>query len=76
MEYQKRIKELRLKKGLYQRDIADIIGTSQKQYSRYETGTEMPYALLVKLSNFFETSTDYLLGKTNVKEPYPKIKKD
>ena len=71
MDYNKRIRELRLKKGLYQKDIADIIGTSQKQYSRYETGTEMPYALLVKLSNFYEVSTDYLLGKTNSKEAYP-----
>lgn len=74
MDYTNRIKELRVKKGLYQRDIADILGTTQKQYSRYENGTEMPYALLVKLSNFFEVNTDYILGKTNIKEPYPKIR--
>lgn len=74
MDYTKRLKELRVKKGLYQRDIAEMIGTSQKQYSRYETGTEMPYSLLVKLSNFYEVSTDYMLGKTDIKEPYPRRK--
>ena len=70
--YNQKIKELRERKGLYQSDIATLLDTSQQQYSRYETGTEMPYSLLIKLSIFYETSVDYILGLTNVKEPYPR----
>lgn len=70
--YSKRIKELRERKGLYQSDIANLLETSQQQYSRYENGTELPYSLLIKLAIFYETSTDYILGLTNKKEPYPK----
>ena len=70
--YNQKIKELRERKGLYQSDIATLLDTSQQQYSRYENGTEMPYSLLIKLSIFYETSVDYILGLTNVKEPYPR----
>lgn len=70
--YIQRIKELRERKGLYQSDIAKLLDTSQQQYSRYETGTEMPYSLLVKLALFYNTSVDYILGLTNIKEPYPR----
>ena len=70
--YNEKLKELRERKGLYQNDIAKLLETSQQQYSRYETGTEMPYSLLIKLALFYNTSTDYILGLTNKKEPYPK----
>lgn len=60
--YSERIKELRLRKGLKQEDIAKILRTSQQQYSRYENGTEMPYNLLIILARFYEVSIDYILG--------------
>lgn len=60
--YNEKIRYLRERKGLYQEDIAKLLGTSQQQYSRYENGTEMPYSLLIKLALFYEVSTDYILG--------------
>lgn len=60
--YSERIKELRLRKGLKQEDVAKILRTSQQQYSRYENGTEMPYNLLIILARFYEVSIDYILG--------------
>ena len=71
-----RLKDLREDKDLLQKDIAKILKTSQQQYSRYETGTEMPYEHLITLANLYNTSIDYILGITNVKEPYPRKRKD
>ena len=68
MNYNDRLRKLRVDKGLYQRDIAELLSTTQKQYSRYENGTEMPYGALKILANFYETTTDYILGLTNIKE--------
>ena len=56
--------------------IAKMLGMSQTGYSKYETGeNDIPTAVLIKLADFYRTTTDYLLGRTNVKEPYPKAKK-
>lgn len=61
---------LREKKGLRQKDVAELIGVSQVAYSYYEKGSREPdYATLVKLSDFFGVSTDYLLGLDDT--PYP-----
>lgn len=70
--YKERIRLLRERKGLIQEDVAKILNTTQQQYSRYENGTEMPYGALIILSKFYQTSIDYILGLTNVKEPYPR----
>jgi hypothetical protein len=46
---------------------------SQRIYSNYERGdVDIPTAILIKLAEFHETSTDYLLNRTNQKAPYPK----
>lgn len=71
----KRLKDLREDKDLYQKDIANLLGTTQQQYSRYETGSDMPYELLIKIALFYNTSTDYILGLTNEKKPYTRIVK-
>lgn len=70
-----RLKDLREDKDLYQEDIAHILRTSQVQYSRYETGIRyMPVYHLETLAKFYNTSIDYIVGLTNVKEPYPRKK--
>ena len=60
---------LREDKDLKQSDIADIIKTTQQQYSKYETGeSELPTKALVILADFYGVSTDYILGRTTCRE--------
>ena len=70
--YLKRLKILRINAGLKQTDIADILGIQQTVYSRYERGFQtIPLHFLVKLADFYNTSTDYLLNLTNNINSYP-----
>ena len=58
---------------LFQKDIAEYLQCTQVCYSQYELGKrDIPTEILMKLADFYNTSTDYLLGRTNIKEPYPK----
>lgn len=66
-----RLRNLREDKDLSQTEMAKIIGMSQTGYSKYETGeNDIPTSILIKLARYHHTSVDYLLGLTNVKEPY------
>ncbi|MBE6012962.1 MAG: helix-turn-helix transcriptional regulator [Lachnospiraceae bacterium] len=68
-----RLKDLRDDNELTQTDIAKILGMSQTGYSKYETGeNDIPTQILIKLADFHNTSTDYILGRTNYIKPYPK----
>ncbi len=68
-----RLKEIREDKDLLQKDVAKKLGISQVVYSRYETGIRLiPLDKLDILADFYNTSTDYLLCRTDNKEPYPK----
>ncbi len=68
----KRIRDLREDKDLTQTDIAKIIKCTQACYSYYENGTrDIPTDVLIRLAKFYNTSTDYLLGLTNQRNPYP-----
>jgi len=68
-----RLRDLRENNDLKQSDIANTLNTSQSTYSKYERGArEVPLDVLIKLADFYNTSVDYLLGRTNVREPYPK----
>ena len=68
-----RLKEIREDRDLKQSDIAKILKISQVQYSRYETGIRLiPLDKIAILSSFYNTSVDYLIGKTDVRKPYPK----
>lgn len=70
---QLRIRDLREDRDLKQREVAEYIGCSQQTYSRYENGTVQPTpATLEKLSVFYGTSVDYLLGLTDDPRPYPR----
>ncbi len=68
-----RIRDLREDKDLNQTAVAEMLGMSQTGYSKYETGeNDIPTTILIKLSRFYNTSIDYLLGETDCKDRYPK----
>ena len=63
MDYQDIIRNLREDADLTQQDVADILGTSQTMYARYERGAnEMPIRHLLKLCEYYHVSADYILG--------------
>lgn len=67
-QYQ-RLKDLREDKDLYQEEIAQILKTSQQQYSRWERGAqEIPLHHAITLAKFYKVSMDYLTGLTNNKK--------
>ena len=71
-----RLRDLREDRDLKQKDISDMLKIHQTTYSDYERGNlNIPVPVLHKLADFYNISIDYLLGRTNVKEPYPKAKK-
>lgn len=71
----KRIKELREDNDLLQKQIAITLNITRQQYGLYENGQrEIPIRLLKKLADFYNTSTDYILERTNETKPYPRIK--
>lgn len=67
----KRLKLLRNKTGKNQQDIADAIGISRARYSHYENNhVEPDMSLIRQLSDLYNVSTDYLLGRTEDPEPF------
>lgn len=61
-----RIRELREDRDLRQSDVSQITGIDQRTLSNYETGKTNPDSFaIIKLAEFFEVSTDYLLGVSN-----------
>ena len=74
MNYVTQIRNLREDSDKTQQEIADILGTSQTMYARYERGAnEMPIRHLIKLAQYYNVSLDYLCGLSSVKRPYPLI---
>ncbi len=64
----RRIRDLREDRDLTQKQLAQMLGMSQTGYSKYETGeNDIPTAVLIKLADFYQTTTDYLLGRTDKK---------
>jgi len=64
----KRIRELREDCDMTQKQVAQMLGMSQTGYSKYETGeNDIPTSVLIKLADFYHTTTDYLLGRTDTK---------
>lgn len=65
MKFQ-RLKDLREDRELKQEDIAKLLYTTKQQYSLYETGRrEIPVHHLIKLSEFYQVSIDYLVSIRN-----------
>lgn len=84
MEITKSIAKIRKSKGYSQAKIAEILQTTQQQYSKYETGTqEIPVRHIIKLCEIYGVSANELLGidsfmteeeaKTNYKLLYEKV---
>ncbi|MGN1112596.1 MAG: helix-turn-helix domain-containing protein [Acutalibacteraceae bacterium] len=70
--YYPRLRDLREDNDLKQKEIAAILGIDQRVYSNYETGKrEIPTRLVVALADYYNTSTDYILGRTNIFTPFP-----
>ncbi|MCI8670571.1 MAG: helix-turn-helix transcriptional regulator [Bacilli bacterium] len=68
-----RLKEIREDKDFSQTQIAEVLNMKQQQYSKYELGIRsMPIEKLNLLANFYNTSVDYLIGRTDERKPYPK----
>ena len=71
----RRFRDLREDHDLSQDTLASLLHISQATYSRYESGVlDIPSAALITLAAYYHTSTDYLLGLTDVPEPYPSKK--
>lgn len=71
--YQNRLRDLREDRDLKQKDISQLLKIHQTTYSDYELDKlNIPVPVLHTLADFYNVSVDYLLGRTNRKEPYPK----
>ena len=69
----RRLRDMREDADLFQKDVAGYLQCTQVCYSQYELGKrDIPTDVLIRLALFYQTSTDYLLGLTNVRKPYPK----
>ncbi len=70
-EVKMRIRDLREDRDLTQKEIADLLHIKQNTYSQYENGhRQIPVDALIKLAQFYNTSVDYLLGRTDERKPY------
>ena len=66
MAYYRRIREMREDHDLTQKQVAEALGMKQPQYFRYEQGyRDFPTDLLIRLADLYNTSIDYLLGRTD-----------
>ena len=72
-----RIKELRIEKGITQADLAKILKISDRAVGYYENGAREPdYNTLLKISEYFDVSIDYLLGASDIRNPNSDNKAD
>ena len=68
-----RLKEIREDRDLKQDEVAKALGIKQQQYSEYEIGKRLiPIETLDKLADYYDTSIDYLVGRTDERKPYKK----
>ncbi len=71
-----RIRALREDRDMSQEEIASLLHISQRAYSHYESGDRsIPTEILCQIAEIHNTSTDYLLDRTNIKTPYAQKKK-
>lgn len=62
----RRIRDLREDMDLSQKEVANALSCSQQAYSNYELGLrDIPTDILIKLADFFDTTTDYILNRTD-----------
>lgn len=69
MKFQ-RIQDLRIDSDLSQKKLGEILHISQRSYSHYETGSRnIPIEMLIRLADYYDTTIDYLVGRTDNKAP-------
>ena len=70
-----RLRDLREDHDITQKALAAHLHIRQNTYSQYENGQrQIPVGTLIELAKYFDTSVDYLLGLTDVRKPYPRVK--
>ena len=68
-----RIRNMREDKDITQSNMVAHLNIHQTTYSDYELGNlNIPIPIIIKIADFYNTSIDYLVGRTNIKESYPK----
>ncbi len=68
-----RLKDIREDADISQQTLAEYLNVKQNTYSQYENGKrQIPIDSLIKLSEFFNVSVDYILGITDIPKPYHK----
>lgn len=73
--YLRRLEDLRLDHDMTQAEIANYLGCQWEVYRRYEKGTrQIPVDFLIRLSDLYCVSVDYLVGLTDIKKRYPRSK--
>lgn len=73
--FNKRLRELRIKNKFSQKELAKKLNITQTALSRLENGTTAAHEeIIVKVADLFDVSTDYLLGRTEIKNVYKFIK--
>ena len=71
MNFSERIIQLKLNKKLLQKDIANAIGVTARNYQRYEKGEQQPtLPIVIKLADYFDVSIDYLVGRSDDPKRY------
>ena len=69
MQFQ-RLEDLRIDADKTQAEIAEVLSGKREVYRRYEKGIrEIPVWALIKLAQYYHTSTDYILGLSNTRNP-------
>lgn len=75
MNYTKRLYDLRIDNDYRQEDVANFLKISKQAYGMYENGKRnLPIEYLIKLSEFYGVSTDYILNLTNITNRFPENK--
>ena len=65
------LKQLRLEKGFSQMEMANELNMPQSTYQQYEAGINEPkFSTLIQIADYFDVSIDYLIGRTNIREPW------
>lgn len=71
-----RLQDLREEKKLTQKEIAAFLYCDQSLYSKYERlERDIPVYLLIRLADYYETSLDYMLKRTDIRKMYPRNKR-
>lgn len=70
-----RLRDLREDNDLTQKELAEMLHIRQNTYSQYENGQrQVPIDILIKLSEWYRVSVDYILDLTDEKKPYTRKK--